>query len=320
MIWMVALASDLFYLWNLRSLGRALYHRSKYKSVTEIILGCVWLGFYLSFSAAIARYKNMLYLILFFVHFLFYQILFEGSGKKAVLISLQVVLIQIITKIFIRSEFIEHGWFGKLKERSAFPAEIYHIILSKLLICLFIKIYILIYKFLLNRFNNRFQKIETKKLFMEADRLDHHLYLSDWLEAVLVPCMSIVVLGVYSAENMMYRVTWLVVAVYGINLMTCDLYMRARNERSSAVFVWNIQRQAEQYRTYCYSLGEAWEKNRRFRHDLKKQYMLERIYLEQGEYEKLEMEYDRVIQITTSKEVLGSSRSPYSSPLQSLYV
>ena len=33
--------------------------------------------------------------------------------------------------------------------------------------------------------------------------------------------------------------------------------------------------------------------------------MLERIYLERGEYEKLEQEYDRVIQITSSREVIS---------------
>ena len=147
--------------------------------------------------------------------------------------------------------------------------------------------------------------IETKKLFIEADRLDHHLYFSDWLEAVLIPCMSMVVIEAFFMDNTRCRIVWMTMAVYSINLMAQDLYMRTRNERSSTVFVWNIQRQAEQYRAYCHSLGEAWERNRRFRHDLKKQYMLERIYLERGEYEKLEQEYDRVIQITSSREVIS---------------
>lgn len=246
-----------------------------------------------------------MFVSLLFLFFLFFKVLFGGTKKKALLTSVYLVLIQMIAKIFIRSAFAEHGWIEKMKGKPAVPIEIYRIILSKLLVCLFIKIYILIYKFLLNRYNNRFQQTETKKLFMEADRLDQHLYLSDWLEAVLIPCMSMVVIELFFMENTMCRMVWMAVAVYGINLMAQDLYMRTRHERSSAVFVWNIQRQAEQYRTYCYSLGEAWERNRRFRHDLKKQYMLERFYLEQGEYGKLEQEYDRVIQITSSREIIS---------------
>ena len=92
--------------------------------------------------------------------------------------SVYLVLMQVIAKIFIHVVFAEHGWLEKMKGRPAVPIEMYRIILSNLLVCLFIKIYILIYKFLLNRYNNRFQKIETKKLFIEADRLDHHLYFS----------------------------------------------------------------------------------------------------------------------------------------------
>lgn len=302
---MITLVSDLFYLWNIRSLGHALYHRSKYKNIIEIMLEIIWLCIYYIISHMISIYKNLVFVSLFLLYLVFFKLLFDGTEKKALLTSIYLVLMQVIAKICICSEFIEYGWFEKVKGRAAVPIEMYRIILSKLLVCLFIKIYILIYKFLLNRYNNRFQQTETKKLFMEADRLDHHLYFYDWLEAVLIPGMSMVIIAVFFTENTMYQVVWLAVAVYGINLMAQDLYMRTRHERSSAVFVWNIQRQAEQYRTYCHSLGEAWERNRRFRHDLKKQYMLERIYLEQGEYGKLEQEYDRVIQITSSKEVIS---------------
>ncbi len=305
MIRMITLASDLFYLWNIRSLGHALYHRSKYKSITEIMLEMIWLCVYCIISCMISIYKNLIFLSLFFLYFLFFKLLFDSAEKKALLTSVYLVLMQVIAKIFIHVVFAEHGWLEKMKGRPAVPIEMYRIILSNLLVCLFIKIYILIYKFLLNRYNNRFQKIETKKLFIEADRLDHHLYFSDWLEAVLIPCMSMVVIGAFFMDNTRCRIVWMTMAVYSINLMAQDLYMRTRNERSSTVFVWNIQRQAEQYRAYCHSLGEAWERNRRFRHDLKKQYMLERIYLERGEYEKLEQEYDRVIQITSSREVIS---------------
>lgn len=273
--------------------------------MTEIILEIIWLFIYSRISRVMSKYRKIMFVVMFFMYFGFFKLLFEGTAKKAVLTSFYLVLMQMVEKMCIHPGFIEQGWFGKLKEKPAVPVEIYHIVLSKLLVCLFIKIYILIYKFLLNRYNNRFQQNETKKLFMEADRLDQHLYLSDWLEAVLIPCMSMVVIELFFMENTIYRMVWMAVAVYGINLMAQDLYMRTRHERSSAVFVWNIQRQAEQYRTYCYSLGDAWERNRRFRHDLKKQYMLERFYLEQGEYGKLEQEYDRVIQITSSREVIS---------------
>ena len=136
MIRMITLASDLFYLWNIRSLGHALYHRSKYKGTTEIMLEMIWLCVYCIISRMISIYKNLVFVSLFFLYFLFFKLLFDSAEKKALLTSVYLVLMQVIAKIFIHVVFAEHGWLEKMKGRPAVPIEMYRIILSNLLVLL----------------------------------------------------------------------------------------------------------------------------------------------------------------------------------------
>ena len=82
MIRMITLASDLFYLWNIRSLGHALYHRSKYKSTTEIMLEMIWLCVYCIISRMISIYKNLVFVSLFFCTFYFLNYFLIVQRKK----------------------------------------------------------------------------------------------------------------------------------------------------------------------------------------------------------------------------------------------
>lgn len=48
------------------------------------------------------------------------------------------------------------------------------------------------------------------------------------------------------------------------------------------------------YKTYAENLNQELQALRRFRHDLKKQYFLERMYLETGQYDLLRAEYEKM--------------------------
>lgn len=63
----------------------------------------------------------------------------------------------------------------------------------------------------------------------------------------------------------------------------------------------------QMYKTYAEKLNQELQALKRFRHDLKKQYFLERMYLETGQYELLKKEYERNGALSFMQAIQGGS-------------
>lgn len=295
MIHIISFFTDLFYLWIIHSLGKTLFQEKEYKKWVKGLIGLFWLFACNVISYAAHTYKSLMLGINLLSHFLFFKILFDCSAKMAGVTTIYLMVSNAFGEVLTFCWLEQMGSSVTGTSMFSLSFAVLGATASKLFIFMFVKLYILICRALLKKSN-----IAGKN----KDYLDKQIYFSDWLEAVLVPVLSIGLLFYYWEKNAGSGMLQLVVSIFGINIFSYDLYQRSRNERISNRWVQDIYCQAEQYKAYSYSLGNAWQETRKFRHDLKKQYMLERLYLENGQYEMLKEEYDRALSVTDSDNII----------------
>lgn len=113
------------------------------------------------------------------------------------------------------------------------------------------------------------------------------LSVQDWLEVFIVPVSSIFILLALSTDNVNNEnllIVQSVILILIINIFTYYIYDKAKENMSKKLREEILEKQCEYYISQYNESQEWWQELRRFRHDMKQHYLLEKAYLEAGDY------------------------------------
>lgn len=150
-------------------------------------------------------------------------------------------------------------------------------------------------------------------LFLNQYRKNHIIFLTDWLETICVPFGSIAMALLLFDMNQ-GRMGWTgflaMLMVFLLNLTTFYLYQRMQKLMAERIQQQFILKQEKNYIRQFAELENLWKSLRQFKHDAKRHYLLEAVYLKQGEYEKLRECYEEMLNALDYNEV-SFTGNPY---------
>lgn len=165
-------------------------------------------------------------------------------------------------------------------------------IISKIILFLIIKLFIVL-----------IQKKENSQVCLQ-----------DWIEIFLVPLGSTVILYAifYNKENMDNPLNVVAVcSVLVINVLTYNLYEKTKVVTEQRIREEMLKEESLYYIRQYNDNEKIWNDLWKFRHNIKEQYITQKIMLENKEYEKLDKMFDDVLHITSSKVNVSNTGNIY---------
>ena len=258
----ILVALEIFLLILLRIFCESILSKRVNNKTLEIL---TWCGYFVVFNGAtyfIQRglWFNIIVFVLSFFGTL--KILYKDSVRTLLGVTIFLYLSGMCSELIV--------YFGKelLPNILKTDAEVLYMVWSRLVWFIILKATASIIKL-------------TKKI---------ELNFQDWLEVFIVPISSIFILLVIFAKssNMQDSLSfWAVVMVLAINIFTYYLYDKAKENMGRKMREGMLARQCEYYVCQYNASQEWWQELRRFKHDMKQHYLLEKAYMEAGDYDAM---------------------------------
>lgn len=140
------------------------------------------------------------------------------------------------------------------------------------------------------------------------------LNIQDWMEVFLIPLGSIwILLALFMQEQDGRKVVSFnaVVMVLLINLFTYYLYDKAKENMEKRLRTESLEQQCNYYVRQHKESTEWWEELRQFRHDMKQHYLLEKAYLEAGNYDELSQYCNEILDFVDRKHTVANTGNIY---------
>lgn len=239
------------------------------KRNSEYLNVIVWSGYFIIFNLATYAAANYIgtawlnLLIFVLVFFMTIRILYSNPPRTLIAVTAFMYLSGMCAELFV--------YYGKelLPWMENRDVDLLCTVLSKIVWFLIIKLASILIK--MNR------KME--------------LNIQDWMEVFIVPVGSIwIMLAIFvtgTLENHLFGFV-AVTMVLVINIFTYYLYDKAKETMENRVRQEILAQQCAYYVRQDQESKEWWEALQRFRHNMNQHYILERIYLENRDYDALE--------------------------------
>lgn len=303
-IHILSITNALFYVWILHLLAEKTLGEHRFKSIFESILVPLLLYVYISlfnifhYSFIVVTFLNILW------HISFYLI-FYGSGiKVCVLSGLYMAVAGMIS---------ESGAYICVEKITGYRGNITHLPewflaigsgLAKMFLLICTHIFIFIYTNIQKR--RSIPNVENKYKAIDRNRREViDVSLPVFLENISIPCISSLLL-VAIVKTIRATVSWIliIVCIFGINIFAYKQYHRLKiNEINRGIYD-DVKARLRLYKEQLNFLYEEWMGLRKFRHDIKKQYLLEQTYLVNGSYDMLKQEYHKVVDMVSPCAVI----------------
>lgn len=263
----LSLASNLFYIWMIRLFGRSVLISGKCGSVS-------------------GKYQY--------------------PWKQAVITGIYLTMLMVAAEKLVYRYLIMAGSHADVGKETSVRLQISAVSISRIILLIFIKLNILAWRMLWRSHHANACASDMDEACPDPFMvLQYKVKLGDFLEVFFVPIITLGLFTYFRTACGGRHFPTIVLLLYAVNILSSDLYCQERNGQIREVNVRTMRAEAEQYKAYSFSLGNVWQEFRKFRHDLKKQYMLECVYLENGQYELLHQEYEKALAVVVAKEVIS---------------
>lgn len=229
-------------------------------------------------------------------HFAIFSILYGANMKASMIAVLFITIANMLSEVIsFRLFSVFKLWNINVKDIPLKYA-LTGAMISKIIIFIFIKIFILMY-----------QIAERRKL----GRCENTANISfhDWLETIIVPGATVVILIVtISNTDISSGWTLICLALLVLNIFSYDQYNRLQVNIVNADLFSGINKLYEMSKQYAADVDMKWQELRFLRHEIKKNYMLEMMYLKSGELEKLQKHYQNIFSMDIFHNVKTGNR------------
>lgn len=226
--------------------------------------------------------------------------------KQAAVTGIYLAVFMIAAEKLVYRYFIMVGSHADVGKETFIRLQISAVSISRIILLVFIKLNILAWRMLWRSHHVNVGAPDMDETCPDPLLvLQYKVTFGDFVEVFCVPVITLALFTHFRTACGGKHFPTIVLLLYAVNILSSNLYRQERNGQIREVNVRTMRAEAEQYKAYSFSLGKVWQEFRKFRHDLKKQYMLECVYLENGQYELLHQEYEKALAVVVAKEVIS---------------
>ncbi len=274
---------DLFYIGVLDRLGSCILSARIRSKRRRILMLTIFILFYDMISYFFYRIKIFMVCAGIVWHFAIFSILYRGNIKMNIIMVLFITMANMLSEVILFHLFSSLELWNINVNEMPMKYALTGSAASKIIIFTFLKLFILIYKI-----------ADRKKLSKYENTVNISFY--DCLETIIVPGTTIVILMFMVSNAEISRGwTFICLALLAVNIFSYDQYNRLQVNTVNADLFSDIKELYEMSRQYADDVNMKWQELRCLRHDIKKDYMLEMMYLSTGELEKLKKHYQDII-------------------------
>lgn len=227
-------------------------------------------------------FKGLMVVIAVIWHLLVFFVFYKGRFKENITAVLFLEIANMVSEVLLYLLFLLFDINSADIRNMTMESALAGSAISKIIIFIFVKWYILIYKMVRKRQVHSFDCVSD-------------VSISDFIETVTVPLGSVVILIhmiSYSEVNLMW--TWICLTVLIINIFSYDQYSRLKINMVNAASFYGLKKLYDALKKYTGSMSKKWNELRGLRHDMRKDNMLALLYLERGDLENLKAHYQKL--------------------------
>lgn len=275
--------TDVFYICVLDRFCTCILNARVKAKWMRILMLAVFMVFYDIISYFWFRIKLLMVCFGILWHLVIFSILYCGNFKTNIIVVLFITISNMLSEVILFLLFSTFKLWNINVNEIPFRYALTGSVVSKIIMFIFIKLFILMFKI-----------IERKKLGKQEYTEDISFY--DWVEVVIVPITTVVILMfMVSSTNITSGWIFICLALLAVNIFSYDQYNRLKVNIINVDLFSGLKELCRMSKQYAENVNLKWQELRHFRHDIKKNYMLEMMYLSLGELEKLQKCYQDVM-------------------------
>lgn len=288
--------TDLFYICVLDRFGACVLGARVGSKWMRILILAIFMVFYDIISYFLFQVKLLMVCAGILWHFAIFSILYGGNMKASIIVVLFITIANMLSEVVLFCVFSSFKLWNINVNDLSLKYALTGAMVSKIIIFIFTKIFILMYK------------IAERKNFGEHENTVN-ISFHDWLETIIVPGATVVILIVMvSNPSITSGWTFICPALLALNIFSYDQYNRLQVNIVNADLFSGISELYEMSKQYAADADMKWQEFRYLRHEIKKNYMLEMMYLSSGELEKLQRHYQNIFSLDIFHSVKTGNR------------